>query len=314
MKSLNVCFIGYGSIAKRHIKNLHSLCKIKKINLNIDILRHENCNNNIIDKVKFVNKVKYNKLGIDDKYDIIFITNPTSEHYKTLKRYKHNAKMFFVEKPLVNYSDINKIKRLKIDSNKIYVACPLRYNSVVQYVKKMVRLNNVISVRVICSSYLPEWRKGIDYKKTYSAMKKMGGGVRLDLIHEWDYVKYLFGSPDRIICCYGKYSNLKIDSEDIATYIGEYKDKLIELHIDYFGRVNQRKVEIYTNDDVIVADLNKCIVEKLKGNETINFKEKRDDYQIKELDHFLKIYYKLLENDNNLKESINVINLTAGKI
>ena len=231
MKSLKVCFVGYGSIAKRHISNLRKLCKDKKIGLNIDVLRHSKVSKASVDeKLRFVNLVKYGNLNKDDFYDVIFITNPTSEHYKALKKYKNNAKMFFLEKPACSYVDLRKMSKLNINPNKVYVACPLRYKKVIQYLKSKVDLKDVISVRAICSSYLPDWRKRLDYTKTYSANKKLGGGVRLDLIHEWDYLRYLFGTPKSVRCLYGKYSNLRIDTEDLAIYIAKYDDKQIELH------------------------------------------------------------------------------------
>lgn len=314
MKSLRVCFVGYGSIAKRHIKNLYMLCKSKNISLEIDVLRHNEFRNCKYIEYPNVDNVKYKKLKVEDKYDILFITNPTSEHYKTLNKYKNNAKMFFVEKPLVNYSDLSRIKKISIKNDKVYVACPLRYKKVIQFIKNNINKNDVICTRVICSSYLPNWRPNTDYKKTYSAIKKLGGGVRLDLIHEWDYIKYLFGKPNNIIYKYGKCSNLKIDTEDYASYIAEYKNKFIELHIDYFGKSYQRKIELYLNDDVLVIDLYKNTIKSLINGSIVNYNESRDEIQINELSHFLDIFYKNIRNDSNLNSAINTIELTRGKV
>ena len=38
------------------------------------------------------------------------------------------------------------------------------------------------------------YRKNIDYKKSNSAKKKFGGGLLLELSHEIDYIKWLFGN------------------------------------------------------------------------------------------------------------------------
>lgn len=310
MKELKVCFIGYGSIAKRHIANLRKICKSRSIVLTIDVLRHKKiaCND------RNVNEFVYGKLDVNDKYDIIFITNPTSLHYETLKKYHNNAKMIFMEKPLVGYSDIIKINKIKINSNKVYIACPLRYKKIIQYLKNSIDLKKAICVRAICSSYLPNWRPGTDYSKSYSAIKKLGGGVRLDLIHEWDYLQYLFGKPQKIVYCYDKFSNLKIDTEDIASYIAKYKNKLIELHVDYVGRVNERKFDIYFNDDVISVDLYNNTIDYLVANKHIKFSEDRDDYQIAELEYFLDLFYKYVKNDNNLTKAIETINMTRGMV
>lgn len=311
MKSLKVCFIGYGSIAKRHISNLYKLCKDKKIGLSIDVLRHSNVINEKVDKnYNLINLVGYGHLNKDDLYDIIFITNPTSEHYKTLKKYKNNAKMFFLEKPACSYEDLKKMSKLNIDPNKVYVACPLRYKKVIQYLKTKVNLEDVISVRAICSSYLPDWRKGTDYTKTYSANKKLGGGVRLDLIHEIDYLRYVFGDPLKVICKYGKYSKLQISTEDLAIYILEYKNKIVELHLDYFGRIPKRELEIFTNKDTIKVDLINNLILFMKENRKIKFREKRDDYQNDELIKFLKIFNRNTENNNNLFKALSTILFT----
>ena len=44
----------------------------------------------------------------------------------------------------------------------------------------------------------------------------MGGGVGIDLIHEWDYLTWLFGTPVETYSIQRKISNLEIDSDDVA--------------------------------------------------------------------------------------------------
>ena len=44
------------------------------------------------------------------------------------------------------------------------------------------------------SSFLPQWRKDISYENSVSAQKKLGGGVRLELSHDIDYLNLIFGN------------------------------------------------------------------------------------------------------------------------
>ncbi len=69
----------------------------------------------------------------------------------------------------------------------------------------------------------------------------MGGGVSIDLIHELDYLCYLFGLPQRVRLEKGKYSSLEIDSDDLALYQLAYPDKLAQIYLDYFG-VSARRI------------------------------------------------------------------------
>ena len=49
----------------------------------------------------------------------------------------------------------------------------------------------------------------------------------------------------------GKKSTLEIDSDDYAIYIAEYADKILELHLDYFGRSIIRELTLFTEQDTI---------------------------------------------------------------
>lgn len=314
MKSLRVCFVGIGSIARRHIRNLQTVCNRRGIELRIDAVRR-NAGIDRKDEQLQLEKVYTSFCEIDSEYDVVFITNPTEYHIETLKSMMKYGRNFFIEKPISSVGQIEEAENLKLKEDAVYyVACPLRYHAVIQYLKKNMDFDKVISVRSISSSYLPDWRPGTDYRQTYSASKRLGGGVSIDLIHEWDYLTYLIGMPQKIFHLLGKKSTLEIDSEDYAIYIAEYADKIVELHLDYFGRKTIRQVMILTEEDTVCGDLANNRIEFLKSGEVIDFREARDDYQIRELEHFLDLIESRISSDNDFEHAVRILKLTQGRI
>lgn len=307
---MRIAFWGLGSIAKRHIKNLNRVLKKRGLEYQIDVFRHslkpieDQEINSIISNVFIMQELT------DKTYDVIFITNPTSLHYDAINICMSHTVHMFIEKPVFDSCDIP-IKPLELKTDAIYyVACPMRYMNVFQYIKKHIDFSQVYSARAICSSYLPDWRPGMDYRDTYSAHKALGGGVAIDLIHEWDYLTALMGMPNEVFYLGGKYSGLEIDSDDLAVYIGKYDNKVVELHLDYFGRKTIRELMLFTKDDIVVADFanNKVIYEK--ENRKVDLEENRDSYQIKELDHFLDMVEGKADNDNSIENALQVLKIT----
>lgn len=307
--SRKVCFIGLGSIATRHIKNLKDIFGDK---IEIDVLRSGN--GKLLDDTlqSMIERVYYDYESLPKGYDVMFVTNPTRLHYETLQKVQEHAKHFFIEKPVFETGkEDTTALQLKKDSI-YYVASPLRYTNVIQYLKENVDFNEVYSMRCISSSYLPDWRPGTDYRNTYSAKKELGGGVSIDLIHEWDYICYLVGQPDKVHSFIGRKSKLEIDSEDLAVYIAEYSDKFVELHLDYLGRKTIRKIELFTKDDSIEADLVEQKIVYRKENRIIDLSEDRDSYQKKELLHFFDIVEGKCLNDNTIERACKTLCITRG--
>ena len=309
MKKLKVCFTGIGSIAKRHIRNLRFIVENKGFAIQIDALRRSS------EDAEGVDKIYKDISEVPDDYDAIFITNPTELHLNTLKKFHEKGKNFFIEKPVVSLNQIEEAKAFETRSDTVYyVACPLRYNAVIQYVKNNINPRDVVSVRSISSSYLPDWRPGKDYRETYSAHKDMGGGVSIDLIHEWDYLTYLFGWPQKIQSFIGRKSDLVIDSDDYAIYIAEYENMMVELHLDYFGRKTIREIQLFTKEDTIVGNLVSNRIQYLKSGEFIDFNEERDDYQRREIENFLDMISDLGAADNGYHHGIRVLELTQWRL
>lgn len=313
---MKVCFVGVGSIAKRHIRNLTSVCKDYGISLTIDaISRGGKIKDDLI--VPYINSIFSSADELNEVYDAVFITNPTELHISTLEKMSQYGKNFFIEKPFASLSQLEKAKLFKCKENSIYyVACPLRYNAVIQYIKNNVDLKTVFSVRSISSSYLPDWRPNQDYRDTYSAHKDLGGGVSIDLIHEWDYLTFLFGNPNTVKSFIGKKSNLEIDSDDYAVYIAEYDNLIVELHLDYFGRKTIREIMIFTDNDTITGDIVNNKITFLKTGKQIQFSEERDDYQKRELKYFIDLINNPKNKNENcgIQNAIRLLEISQGKV
>ena len=308
---MKICFIGLGSIGKRHIKNLVSALNKRKIEYVIDAVRSSK--SPLDESVQqLIHNSYYSIEELADDYDIVFITNPTFKHYDTLKQVISKTKHIFLEKPVFSSLDID-MDRLTYKKDSVYyVACPLRYHPVVQFVKDYVRDHQVFSVRSICSSYLPEWRKDIDYRKNYSASKQQGGGVSLDLIHEWDYIKYIFGMPLKVLNLKQKCSDLEITSEDLSIYMAQYTDKLIEVHLDYFGRKTVREVTLYTKREVVTADIVHNTIYKSNQKEEKIVLESEDMY-INEMNYFLDCILLGTKNENDIREAYETLKIAIGE-
>ncbi len=309
MGKRKVLFVGIGSIAKRHIRNLHVVAAKRGLSLTVDAFRRTKSTL----PADGVNEEYTELSSVPSDYDAVFITNPTQQHLETLKQFHEKGKNFFIEKPVVSLAQLGAAKEFELHPNRVYyVACPLRYNAVIQYIKNHIDPGSVISIRSISSSYLPDWRAGQDYRITYSAHKDMGGGVSIDLIHEWDYLTYLFGWPQKVCSMIGKKSPLEIDSEDYAIYIAEYEDKLLELHLDYFGKKTIREIQLITKEDTIIGDIANNKIRFLLRGEEICFSGERDDYQIRELECFLDAISGQIKPDSDYLHGIKVLQLTQG--
>ena len=183
-KHYDIAFVGLGSIGTRHLNNVRVFLDARGDTYTIDLYRHklQDC---LPDGVH-MQYLYGEELSDKQQYDIVFVTNPTSMHEEAVRKFIGHARAFFIEKPVFGTSDVDEELLSQLDGIPNYVACPLRYNPVLQYVKEKINLEEVFAVRAISSSYLPEWRPGQDYRQCYSAHRDMGGGVGIDLIHEWD--------------------------------------------------------------------------------------------------------------------------------
>lgn len=302
-------FIGLGSISTKHIKDLANITNARGINCEITVLRRKT---SVLPQELLSYKITQITELDSIVYDAAFITNPTNLHFQIMEQLKNKAKFYFIEKPIFECTDYDWIG-LGINDKNAYVACPIRHSKVYKKLKEIVDKNKVFSARLICSSYLPDWRPNIDYRKNYSAIKVLGGGVTLDLIHEIDYMAGLFGLPEKVMNIHGKYSDLEIDSDDLSVYIAQYKDKICEIHLDYFGRKYQRKCELYTSEFSYVADFKAETIEVSDGT-ILNWQRDDKTNLYREMEYFVSFMTgNISENINTPEHAFEVLKITLGE-
>ncbi len=285
---------GSGSIGIRHLNLLKKLKSIKKI---LVFSKRINKKRGYTKKISEV-------LKFDPDY--ILVCSETHKHYENLKVIEANFKnkLVFIEKPL-----FHKPLKLTLKSNKYFVGYNMRFHPVINFLKKKISKKDVFSVSVFCNSFLPRWRKNIDYYDSYSSSKKRGGGVLLDLSHEIDYLQWLFGKVNNIeYKKIKKISNLKIKSEDIAQVIGKIKNVNFYLNLTYFSRSEERRIIIDSKKETIIGDLINCNIKIINNNNSKITKFKNNINQTY-LDQHLAILTKKSKKLCNIEDAKNTLSL-----
>ena len=182
MRTITALFVGLGSIGTRHLKNLANLCADRGWTLQADALRSDLTRPLRPGAAELLHSqfTTLQDSAALPHYDLAFITNPTSLHAQALEEIRGLADALFIEKPIVSaeQTDVD-LATLLPAGQKAYVAAPMRWCGTMLALKNHLPGLRPYSARVICSSYLPDWRPGVDYRTVYSAHKALGGGVTI---------------------------------------------------------------------------------------------------------------------------------------
>ena len=96
---IKICFAGLGSIGQRHIRNLTGILNEKKEDYIIDAVRKGK--KELPEDIRAIIHTEYDSIrDIPYDYDIFFVTNPTINHYETIREATLHAKHLFIEKPV----------------------------------------------------------------------------------------------------------------------------------------------------------------------------------------------------------------------
>lgn len=296
---MKVLVVGYGSIGKRHLINLCQLDCIDEIIIYTKV--KEVVENQSEKKIFFVDAeiVDLPTVASQYKIDFAIIANETYKHIDTAIALAEKGCHLFIEKPLShNLEKIDLLKEITQKKQiKVFVAYNLRYIPAIQYIKEQISkhiIGALYFAKIEVGQYLPSWRPKVSYIDSYSANAESGGGVALDLSHEVDYMRYLFGDPCLWKTIRSKASDLKINSEDIFEGIYKFKRGFVcSVHMDYLQRKAERKIRIVGSRGEIVCDFIEKWMEIKSPDDEIRVTEeklfKMEDTYKNELQEFIEI-------------------------
>lgn len=260
---MNILIAGLGSIGRKHLSAL----KTAAPEACVYALRSSGSSPTVDGVSNIMSVGELDGVHID----FCILSTPTAIHLDTFRQLLALKCPILVEKPLSHLlSEASEMTRLADESGvTTYVGCNLRFLGCLRYVREHLHRpgHRINEVNAYCGSYLPEWRPGCDFRKVYSANTNLGGGVHIDLIHEIDYICWMFGLPATYSRTIRSSSSLEIDAPDYACYCLDYPGFCASVILNYYRRDPRRTLEIVWDDDTWLIDLiSNTVSSALSGN------------------------------------------------
>ena len=255
---MRILIIGTGSIGRRHIASLQAL----GVEPQFVFLRAGARIDEFSDRLG-ARVVDAWQDALALKPELAVIATPSTLHLDALQMLLPAGIPCYVEKPVVaSFEQLEALTNLLGRSAKLpptLVGCNLRFLPSLGRLRQLLRegaIGQPVRASFQVGQWLPDWRPPQDYRASYSADSARGGGVVLDLVHELDAARWIFGEFDQVHAIGGHYSRLEIHTEDsAAVLLGRAGGPVVALGLDYVARKPMRRYEIIGEDGTLVWDL-----------------------------------------------------------
>ena len=245
---------GYGSIGRRHLRNLIALGQ-KDI-----VLLRSHKSTLPEEEIKDIPVETTVEAALAHRPDGVIIANPTALHLDAAIPAAKAGCAVFMEKPVSDSNERMAELREALDHNggRFQMGFQFRFHPGLNKVRELIedgRIGRPHSFRAEWGEYLPGWHPWEDYRKSYSARKDLGGGVLLTLSHPLDYARWLFGDPYMIWGMSAKISDLELDTDDIAE-IGIWTDSCVagSIHLDYYSRPTSNQLMVNGSEGTLFCN------------------------------------------------------------
>ncbi|HMS32655.1 MAG TPA: Gfo/Idh/MocA family oxidoreductase [Ignavibacteria bacterium] len=306
---MTILICGLGSIGNRHLRILKSL----GVN---DFVALRSGKGNAVKSESGVNEISDLKELTGIKVNGALITNPTSLHIDTAIEAAGLGIPLFIEKPLGNSLEkSDELKKITGDKKTpVLMGYNLLYHPCIEAIKKFItegRIGKAISARSQFGTFMPDWHKDEDYKKSYAAKVSLGGGVILTSIHEQNYLTDFFGKVENVKAMEVGGKNLGIDAEEGVEILMKHAGGVVSnIHLNFFQKPYFRNCQVIGTEGTIYWDFMVPEVKLLFKDKTEIMKYGNGPMELLELSyinqmkHFLEIVNKGTEPRINLSKGI----------
>jgi len=207
-----VLIVGLGSIGKRHLGIARELLPAADIR----VLRHQQ-GSHIPDEADGCFYTIEEALA--HLPTIAVLANPAPFHVSMAQKFAESGVHLLVEKPISSKicGVPHLLKTCQRTRSVLMAGYNLRFLPSLQRFRDLVKegvVGQILSVRCEVGQYLPSWRPGSDYRRGVTANASLGGGALLELSHEIDYIRWIFGEIAWVSASLSRQSQLEIDVED----------------------------------------------------------------------------------------------------
>jgi predicted dehydrogenase len=243
-----IAIIGLGSIGRRHLRILKNI----RPDINVVLVRsgkgkkwpEEQLATLVVNRLSDAIS-----LGID----AAIISSPSIFHAEHAIELIRNKIPTLIEKPLSSsIEDAQAVFKIwEKNKSLVLLGYVLRYKTSIASFKSKLSseaIGNIESINIRCESFLPKWRPEQDFRETVSSRKDLGGGVLLELSHEFDYASWLFGPLSVVESTLSYNEELNLDVEDEAeVFLKTIENWPLIIYLNFYSSNSSRYCSVKTD-------------------------------------------------------------------
>lgn len=244
---MTLLVVGCGSIGSRHARNLAALGAGPVACCDLDGVRAE----------RLAAECGGGPSGTDldallarVRPEAVLVCTPPSTHLDVAHRALAAGAHVFCEKPLAAAMDgVDALIAAADRTGRVFMmGMCYRFHPGLRRMAALLRagtIGRIQGAQMWAGHWLPDWHPWADYRREYSAQRRLGGGVLLDSIHSFDTLRWVLGEPVEVTGMLARVSDLEIDVEDVAAALVRLgSGVIVEVHVDYLQRHPESRFEV----------------------------------------------------------------------